>query len=78
MTWLNVGTAITVINTAAPVWNSATFTGVRYAVLSYRAAGTAATQPLVAYADFVTDRAGQSGSFTVNPPPQGIVHLFTS
>jgi hypothetical protein len=78
VTWLNVGTAITVINTAAPVWNSATFTGVRYAVLSYRAAGTAATQPLVAYADFVTDRAGQSGSFTVNPPPQGIVHLFTS
>lgn len=77
VTWLCVGTAITVITTAAPVWNSASFTGVRFAVLSYRAAGTAATQPLVAYADFVTDKAGQGGSFTFNPPSQGILHFFT-
>lgn len=74
--WECVGVAITVITTAAPVWSAASFTGVRYAVLSYRAAGTAATRPLVAYADFVTDRAGQSGTFTVNPPPQGVLHFF--
>lgn len=74
--WECVGAAITVITTAAPVWNAASFTGVRYAVLSYRAAGTAATRPLVAYADFVTDRAGQSGTFTVSPPPQGVLHFF--
>lgn len=77
VTWLCVGAAITVIDTASPVWNSATFTGARYAVLSYRAAGTAATQPLIAYADFVTDKAGQGGAFTFNPPAQGVVHLFT-
>lgn len=76
VTWECVGVSIVVIATAAPVWNSASFTGVRYAVLSYRAAGTAAAQPLVAYADFVTDRAGQSGAFTVNPPSQGVVHFF--
>lgn len=75
--WECVGVAITVITTAAPVWSAASFTGVRYAVLSYRAAGTAATWPLVAYADFVTDRAGQSGTFTVNPPPQGVLHFFS-
>lgn len=77
VTWECVGSAITVVSTAAPVWNSASFTGVRYVVLSYRAAGTAATQPLIAYADLVTDRAGQGGSFTFNPPPQGVLHFFT-
>lgn len=76
VTWECVGAAITVITTAAPVWAAASFAGARYAVLSYRNAGTAATQPLIAYADFVTDRAGQSGTFTVNPPPQGCVHFF--
>lgn len=76
VTWECVGAAITVITTAAPVWAAASFTGVRYAVLSYRNGGTSATQPLVAYADFVTDRAGQSGAFTINPPTQGVLHFF--
>lgn len=77
VTWECVGVSIVVVTTAAPVWNAASFTGVRYAVCSYRAAGTAAAQPLLAYADFGTDKAGQSGSFTVNPPPQGVLHFFS-
>lgn len=77
VTWECAGVSIVVVTTAAPVWNAASFTGVRYAVCSYRAAGSAAAQPLLAYADFGTDKAGQSGSFTVNPPPQGVLHFLS-
>lgn len=75
--WQNVGVVITVITTPDPVWNAASFTGARYAVLSYRAAGTTATRPLVAYVDFGGDRAGQSGSFTVALSAQGVLHWFS-
>lgn len=74
--WECVGSAIVVVDTPDPVWAAASFTGVRYSVLSYRAAGTAATRPLIGYIDWVTDRAGQSGSFTVTLPPQGCLHFF--
>ena len=82
VTWECVGSAITVISTASPVWAAFSATGVKYAVLSYRAAGTAATQPLVAYIDVGAlapsgDKAGQGGSFTVNVPTQGVLHFFT-
>lgn len=75
--WQCVGSSITVITTANPVWAAASFSGVRYAVLSYRNAGTAATQPLIAFIDYVTDKAGQGGAFTVTLPTQGVLHLFT-
>jgi len=76
VTWECVGAAVVVITTPSPVWNAATFTGVRTSVLSYRAAATAAAQPLVAFFDHVTDRAGQGGAFTFNVGAQGVMHLF--
>lgn len=77
VTWECYGTSIIVFSaTTAPTWAAATFTGVRYAVLSDRTAGTAATQPLVAIQDFVTDRSGGGGAFTIpNHPTLGICHI---
>lgn len=67
-TWVCYGRAVTVFQcTTAPTWAAATFTGVRYAVLSDRTPGTTATQPLIAVTDFVTDQAGGGGAFTLNP-----------
>lgn len=78
VTWENVGTGITVIDFADPTWVSpSTFTGVRYAVLSDRTPGTAATQPLIAYADFVTDQAAGGDVFKVAIDTQGALFLFT-
>ncbi len=78
VTWVNVGTGITALDFADPTWAApATFTGVRYAVLSDRTPGTAATQPLIGYSDFVTDQAGAGGDFRVVLHVQGALHLFT-
>lgn len=74
VTWECVGSSIVVFTTAAPSWPTATFTAVRYSVLSQRDAGSAAAQPLICYIDWATDRAGIGGAFTVNPPAQGLVH----
>ncbi len=75
VTWECVGSAIVVITTASPVWAASTFVA-RYAVLSYRSAGTAATQPLLCYIDFGSDKTGQGGAFTVTLPTQGVLHFF--
>lgn len=68
-TWVCYGRAITVFQcTTAPSWGTATFTGVRYAVLSDRTSGGgASTQPLIAVTDFVTDQSGGGGTFQLNP-----------
>lgn len=76
VTWECVGSAIIVFTTSSPSWAAASFTGVRYSVLSQRDAGTTATQPLICYIDWTTDKAGQGGAFTVNAGPQGLLHWF--
>ncbi len=76
VTWENVGRGILVLDAADVSWSAASFTGVRYLVLSDRTPGTAATQPLIGLVDFVTDQAGQGGTFTEQWSDQGILHLF--
>lgn len=76
VTWECVGSAIVVFDTADPVWPAASFTGVRYAVLSERTPATAAAQRLIGYIDFTSDRAGQGGSFTITLNAQGAFHFL--
>lgn len=77
--WENVGSGVVVLDmTGDPTWTSpTTFTGARYAVLSDRTPATAATQPLLGYMDFVTDRDGGGGDFVLAlHPTLGLLHLF--
>jgi hypothetical protein len=71
-----VGKGIIVLDAADPSWATATFTGVRYGVISDRTPGTAATQPLLGLIDFVTDQAGGGGAFTIVFDAQGILQLL--
>jgi hypothetical protein len=64
--WEAVGSGIVVCAANDPTWAAATFGPCRYAVLSDRTPGTAATQPLLGYIDFVTDKTGGGGNFTIN------------
>ena len=76
-TWVNEGTGITQILAGNPSWATATFTGVRIAVISNRTPATAATQPLIGFVDFGTDQAGGGGSFSVAFHATGALHLFS-
>lgn len=62
-----VGTGIIVLGCTDPTW-AASFTAgpFRYAVLSDRTSGNNATNPLLGYVDFVTDKTGGGGAFTIN------------
>lgn len=71
-----VGKGIIVLDAADASWSTATFTGVRYGVISDRTPGTAATQPLLGLIDFVTDQAGGGGAFTIVFDTQGILQLL--
>jgi hypothetical protein len=71
-----VGKGIIVLDAADASWATATFTGVRYGVISDRTPGTAATQPLLGLIDFVTDQAGGGGAFTITFDAQGILQLL--
>ena len=74
--WDCVGKGIVVLDAADASWSTATFTGVRYGVISDRTPGTAATQPLLGLIDFVTDQAGGGGLFQIVFDAQGILQLL--
>ncbi len=76
VTWDTVGSGIIVLDAADASWSTATFTGVRYGVISDRTPGTAATQPLLGLIDFVTDRDAGGGAFTITFDAQGILQLL--
>lgn len=65
VTWENIGSGINVFGCSDPSWPTATFGPARYAVLSDRTPGTAATQPLIGYVDYGTDKTGGGLAFTV-------------
>lgn len=71
-----VGSGIIVIDAADASWSSASFTGVRYAVISDRSPGSAAAQPLLGLIDFGSDQAGGGGAFALIFDAQGILQLL--
>jgi hypothetical protein len=76
VTWSTVGSGIIVLDAADATWSSASFTGVRYAVISDRTPGTAATQPLLGLTDFTSDQSGSGGAFNIVWDAQGILQLL--
>lgn len=66
VTWECIGSGITVLGCSDPSWSSYTAGPSRYAVLSDRSSGSNATNPLIGYVDYVTDRTGGGLAFTVN------------
>lgn len=76
VTWECVGSGVLVFNATSPSWAAATFGPCRYLVISDRTPGTAATQPLIGYFNFGSDKTGQGGAFTYNFNAQGIAMIF--
>lgn len=66
VTWETVGVGATVFGCSDPVWAAFSAGPCRYAVLSDRTNANTATDPLLGYVDFVTDRTGGGGNFTIN------------
>lgn len=75
VTWLNIGTGVTVLDAADVQWATSTITA-RGAVL-YRDTGTASTSPLIGFYDFGGNIVSTGGNFDLVWPTQGI-HLASA
>jgi hypothetical protein len=77
VTWETVGTGIIVFGCTDPTWSAFSAGPARYAVLSDRTSGSNATNPLLGFVDFGTDKTGGGGNFTINLHTQlRALHLF--
>lgn len=75
--WENVGAGAIQVSAANAVWSSPFSAGpFRYAAISDRTPGTAATQPLVGLIDFGSNQTGGGGALNVNFNSQGALLLF--
>lgn len=73
----NVGSGVIQLTAANAVWSSPFTAGpFRYAVISDRTPGTAATQPLIGLIDFGSNQTGGGGALNVNFNAQGALLLF--
>jgi len=72
VTWENIGGGIIQLTASNAVWASPFTAGpFRYAVISDRTPGTAATQPLIGLIDFGSNQSGGGGALNVNFNTQG-------
>jgi hypothetical protein len=72
-----VGSGVVTFTCSNPSWATATFGPCRYAVLSDRTAGTAATQPLIGLINFGVDKTAGGGTFQITlNPTQGVLTYF--
>jgi hypothetical protein len=76
VTWSNVGSGIIVLDANDVTQASFTAGPFRYAVISDRTPGTAATQPLLGLIDFTSNQTGGGGTFTLTFNAQGILQVF--
>ncbi|WP_143264186.1 hypothetical protein [Amycolatopsis kentuckyensis] len=74
----NVGSGVVQLTAANATWSSPFSAGpFRYAVISDRTPGTAATQPLIGLIDFGSNQTGGGGALNVNFNSQGALLIFT-
>jgi hypothetical protein len=72
-----VGSGINAFTCTNPSWPTATFGPCRYAVLSDRQTGVAATEPLIGLIDFLADKTAGGGTFQITVhPTQGVLTFF--
>jgi hypothetical protein len=77
VTWENVGSGVIQLTAANATWSSPFSAGpFRYAVISDRTPGTAATQPLIGLIDFGSNQTGGGGALNVNFNSQGALLMF--
>jgi hypothetical protein len=75
--WENVGSGVIALDAADPTWSSPFTAGpFRYAAISDRTPGTAATQPLCGLIDFTSNQTGGGGAFQITFNSQGVLLIF--
>lgn len=80
VTWLNIGTAVTVLGAASPVWTSSGggFTA-SYALVYDSTPGSAATNPVIAYGALSAPLSpNNGGTLTITIPAAGILAVGSS
>jgi hypothetical protein len=68
----NSGTNTWTFDAADVTWSAATITNARYAIIYDATPGTAATNPLIAYIDFGSDKSSSGGDFVIQWNASGI------